>query len=130
MLRQTTDATASRFSSDGGVAGAANTINLSNFAVFAGRLTVVAKVIGTTDAAVWMLDVAALRGNGVGTTVMVLGAGASIAPTGSNGTGSAWRLAIAADTTNGGISVTATGAAATTINWSARFSNVEVVTAS
>ena len=130
LLRQTTDATGTRLTADSGAANTTNTINLPNFGAYAGRLMVTAKATGTLDAAVWVSDVLVLRGNGVGTTTMPLGAGATIAPTGSNGTGSAWRIAVAADTTNGGIAITVTGAAATIINWSARFANVEVVTAS
>jgi hypothetical protein len=130
LYRQTVDTTATRLTSGGGVPDPTNTINLPNFALCSGQLMVAAKANGSTDAAIWIVNIGALRGNGPGTTAMVLGGGASIAPTGSNGTGSAWRLALAADTTNGGIAVTGTGAAATTINWSARFANLEVVTTS
>jgi hypothetical protein len=37
-----------------------------------------------------------------------------------------WVLAITADTTNGGIAVTVTGAAATTIRWVSRIETTEV----
>ena len=130
LLRQTTDATASRLTSDNAVPSASNTINLPNFSAYAGLLIVVAKATGGTAAASWRINVSAVRGNGAGTTAVYEGAGTAIAPTASSGAGSAWRLDIAADTTNGGIAVTGTGAAATTINWSARFANAEAVTAS
>ncbi len=130
LLRQTTDATATRLTADNAVAGAANTINMPNFSTYAGTLTIAAKAAGGTAAATFRVSVSAVRGNGAGTVVVYEGAGTGILPAASNGTGSAWRLDIAADTTNGGIAVTVTGAAATTINWSARFSNVEAVTAS
>lgn len=130
LRRQTTDATATRLTADNAAPGAANTINLPNFASYAGTLTVVAKATGSTAAATWRVQVSAVRSNGAGTTVVYEGAGTTIAPSASNGTGSAWRLDIAADTTNGGIAVTVTGAAATTINHSARFANVEAVTVS
>ncbi len=130
LLRQTTDATATRLTADGAVAGAANTINMPNFSTYAGTLTIAAKAVGSTAAATFRVSVSAVRGNGAGTVVVYEGAGTGILPAASNGTGSAWRLDIAADTTNGGIAVTVTGAAATTITWSARFSNVEAVTAS
>jgi hypothetical protein len=71
-----------------------------------------------------------VRGNGAGTILLYEGAGTAILPTASSGTGSAWRLDVAADTTNGAIAVNVTGAAASTINHSARFANVEAVTAS
>ncbi len=130
LFRQTTDATATRLTSSGGVAGGANTINMPNFSTYAGTLTIAAKAAGSTAAATFRVSVSAVRGNGAGTVVVYEGAGTGILPAASNGTGSAWRLDIAADTTNGGIAVTVTGAAATTITWSARFSNVEAVTAS
>lgn len=130
LMRQTTDAAATRMTADLGVAGAANSINLPNFGAYAGQMTVVAKATGSTAAATWRVNLSAVRGNGAATIALYEGAGTAIVPTASSGLGSAWRLDIAADTTNGGIAVTATGAAATTINWSARFANVEAVTLS
>jgi hypothetical protein len=130
LVRQTTNATATRLTADNTGASTTNTINLPNFASYAGLLIVTAKATGTTDAATWRVNVSALRGSGVGTLVVYEGAATAIAPTASNGTGSTWRLDIAADTTNGGIAVTGTGAAGTTIVWSARFANVESTTAS
>ncbi len=130
LLRQTIDATATRLTADNAAPSAANTINLPNFAAYSGTLTVVAKATGSNAAATWRVNVSAVRGNGVATTALYEGAGTAIAPTASSGTGSAWRLDVAADTINGGIAVTVTGAAATTINHSARFANVEATTAS
>lgn len=130
LRKQTTDATISRLTADAGAAGAANTINLPNFGIFAGRLIVVAKQAGAVNAAVWRIDLAAARGNGAGTVVLIEGASAAVAPTASTGTVTGWVLTVAADTTNGGIAVSGTGAAATTINWVARFLDVEAVTAS
>jgi hypothetical protein len=130
LLRQTTDAAAARLTADGSAASASNTVNMPNFSAYAGILIVVAKATGSTAAASWRVNVSAVRGNGVATVALYEGAGSALAPTASSGTGSAWRLDIAADTTNGGIALTVTGAAATTINWSARFADVEAVTAS
>ncbi|WPB84717.1 glycosyl hydrolase family 28-related protein [Sediminicoccus rosea] len=130
LCRQTTDATATRLTSDNAAQGATNQIILPNFSSYAGTLTVVAKATGSTAAATWRLNVSAVRGNGAATTTLYEGAGSAIAPTASSGTGSAWRLDVGADTANGGIAVTVTGAAATTINHSARFANVEATTAS
>ncbi len=130
LLRQTTDATATRLTADSAAAGTANSLNLPNFGAYAGILTVVGKATGSTAAATWRITVSAVRGNGAGTVAVFEGAGTAILPTASNGTGSSWRLDVAADTTNGGIAVTVTGSAATTINWSARFADIEAVTAS
>lgn len=130
LSAQTTDATATRLTSGTGAAATTNTINLPNFAAYTGRLQVIGKATGTTDAAVWHVDVSALRGNGVATTALFQGASVALLPTASNGTGSVWRLDIAADTTTGGIAVTVTGALATTINWSASYIGPQVTTAS
>jgi len=130
LLRQTTDATATRLTSDNLAPGATNQIILPNFASYTGRLTVTAKAAGGTAAAAWNIDVSAVRGNGPATTVIFQGGGAAILPTASNGLGSAWRLEVAPDFPNGAIAVNGIGAAATTINWSARFANVEVATVS
>lgn len=129
--KQTTDATATRLTANNsGLLGITNTFNLPDFSAYTGRLLVVGKQVGGTAVAAWNIDVGLLRGSGVGTVVMYQGSGAAIVPTASNGTGSAWRLDLAADTTNGGMSVTVTGAAATTINWNARLMAAEIVTAS
>jgi len=127
---QTTAATPARITANTGAASTVNTINLPDFGAYAGVLTVVAKAQGSTASATWRVNVSAVRGNGVATTALYEGAGSAIVPTASSGLGSAWRLDIAADTTNGGIAVTGIGAAATTVTWSARYSNVEAVSAS
>lgn len=130
LLRLTSDATPTRLTSDGNTPSAANTVNLPNFAAYSGTLTVVAKATGSTAAATWRVNISAVRGNGVATVALYEGGATALVPTASSGAGSAWRLDVAADTTNGGIALTGTGAAATTINWSARFANVEATTAS
>lgn len=127
LRRSTTDATVTRLTADNGAASSANTLNLPNFGRYAGHLTVVAGAAGGTDSATWRINLAAVRGNGAGTVVVFEGAGASVAPTASQGSGSAWRLTVAADTVNGGIAVSGTGAAATTIHWVARFGDTETV---
>jgi hypothetical protein len=130
LLRQTTDATATRLTSDNAALGAANQIILPNFGRYAGLLEVTAGAQGSLNSASWFIQVAARRGANAAATVVYGGGGTAIAPTFSEGAGSAWRLDITADTTNGGIAVTVTGAVATTIIWSARFANVEAVPAS
>lgn len=128
LRRQTTDATPTRVTADNTAASTINTINLPNFSAYAGVIIISAKAAGGTDAAFWIRFIGAVRGaNAASTTIM---AGFTSLPTASNGTGSVWVADVAADTTNGGIAVTVTGAAATTINWTARFVSAESVTAS
>jgi hypothetical protein len=132
LRRQTTDATATRLTADNAVAGAANTINLANFSAIAGRLVVRARAAGGINrSATWFIDVSATRDANAASTLIEGGGGALIVPTHSRGTGSAWRLTVAADTTNGGIAVTGeSGGDVITINWVARYSAVQVATAS
>jgi hypothetical protein len=131
LRRQTTDATVTRVTADGGGASGGNTLNLPAFGAFFGRLRVVSKLTGGTDAAVWDVAVAAVRGATGASLVIFLGAGASLPPTASNGTSAPnWRLTIATDTLNGGIAISITGAALSTINTVATFDSTETVTAS
>ncbi|MEI7464019.1 MAG: glycosyl hydrolase family 28-related protein [Burkholderiales bacterium] len=131
LRRQTTDATTTRVTADAGNAGSANTLNLPSNGAFFGRLRVISKMQGSTDVAVWDVVVAAVRSAVASSTVVFLGANASLAPTASNGTSAAnWRLTVAADSSNGGIAVSITGAAASTINTVATFDSTETVTVS
>jgi hypothetical protein len=131
LRRQTTDATATRLTADNAVAGTTNTINLSNFSAIGGVLIVRARAAaGANLSAAWFINLSATRDANAASTLIEGGGGTAIAPTHSRGLGSAWRIDVTADTTNGGIAVTATGAAATTINWVARFSAAEVATTS
>lgn len=130
LCRQTVDATPTRLTADNAAPSTTNQIILPNFSSCSGQLVVSAKATGTTDAATFRINLSAVRGNGVGTVVVFEGSGAAIVPTASNGTGSAWRLDVSADTTNGGVAVTFTGAAATTITVFGRYMDGEAVTAS
>jgi hypothetical protein len=86
---------------------------------------------GSTDVAVWDVVVAAVRGATAATTAVFLGANASLAPTATNGSSAPnWRLSIAADMSNGGIAISVTGAATSTINTVATFDSTETVTVS
>jgi hypothetical protein len=130
LRQQTTSATPARITANGAAAGTTNTINLRDFAAVSGLLIVTAKAQGSTAAATWRLNVSAVRGSGAASVVVYEGGLSGILPSSFNGAGSGWRLDIAADTTNGGIGITVTGAAATTINSVARFIDVETFTAS
>lgn len=130
LRRQTTDATPTRLTADNASASTTNTMNLPNFGAYGGIVIVQAKAIGSTDAATWIFNIGAVRGANAAATTLYLGPGSGVAPTGSNGTASAWRLTVAADTTNGGIAFTVTGAAATTINWDERGMTAETFTTS
>lgn len=127
LRRQTTDATATVLTSDGGGPGAANQVILPNNSSFTGRVIVTAKCAGFSEAAAWTLDFAAIRAGAANTIVLYQGAASAIVPTSSFGLGSNWRITLAADSTNGGLAITVTGEAGKTISWVARVSTTEVV---
>ncbi|MDI3309380.1 MAG: glycosyl hydrolase family 28-related protein [Acetobacteraceae bacterium] len=131
LRRQGTDATQARLTSNNLAPGANNSINLPNGGTYMVRMLVVARQVGGNadtvgDSAGWIVDALVRRGANAATTVLV-GGGASIAPTYSDAGATAWRLAVAADTANGGIAVSGTGEANKIINWVARVMSVEVV---
>jgi len=126
----TSTTTPKQLTAGNGAASGINSFNLPNFSSMAGRLVVTAKQAATTNAATWVADVAMVRGNGAGTTVLYGGAASGLAPSFSNGTVTGWSIAIAADVTNGGLAVSVTGPASVTVNWTARLVAAEVVTAS
>lgn len=83
--------------------------------------TCIAKKAGTTDIASWKLEGCIVRGTGVGSTTLVASTVTAI----SNVPG--WTLALSADTTNGGLSVTFTGVAATNIGIVCNLETSEVI---
>ena len=132
LRRQSTDASAVRVTADGGAPGSANTVNLPNNGAFLARLWIVARQVGGTagavgDSAAWDIVVLVKRGASAATTALVGGGGGAIAPTVNDAGAGAWRLAVQADTTNGGLAVSGTGEANKTINWVARILSAEVV---
>ena len=78
------------------------------------RADVIARSSSSGDVKSWETRVTVKRGANAASTAIV---GTAIATVVDADTGaSAWTLAITADTTNGGLTYTVTGAAATTIN--------------
>jgi len=141
----TSAASALRLTADTGAPGTANSLNLPNDASYAIRLHVVALQTGGTagtpgDTAAWEINLLVSRGANAASTTYVGGwavatttptvinvaAGAAIAPGPRSAGAGAWRLSVAADSTNGGLALTATGEANKTIRWVARALSVEV----
>jgi hypothetical protein len=89
-------------------------------------MTVVALKQATSDYAVWDLTYTVYRGSNNSTSALPAGNIVDVAPTESSGTGSAWRVSVSTDTTNGLIKVEVTGAAATNIRWHAAFRQTAV----
>lgn len=123
QLRElTADATATVLKSNGAAAGAANQCILPNNSAHAFTGTIVARqqAAGGTQSAAWTVSGLIRREANAASTTLV----ASTVTVISNVPG--WTLALSADTTNGGLAVTATGAAATNIKWLANIQTTEV----
>lgn len=122
LSKDTTDATATALTSDTGNASTTNQVILPNNSAYAFTGTVVARrqASGGTQSAAWKVEGLIRREGSAGTTTLVASTVTAI----SNVPG--WTLALSADTTNGGLAVTATGAAATNIRWVATIDSSEV----
>ncbi len=126
LRRQTTDATVTRLTADGGAASGSNTVNLPDASAYAFRFMVIGRDASGAGKAMWEGYGLARRDGGTGVSSVLTGTGGN--PTIAIGTSTGWVLAVTADTTNGGIAFSVTGAAATTIRWVARVQTVEVTT--
>jgi len=120
---QTTDATATVLASDSSVAGLSNQVILPNNAAYHFKGSVIANVTGAANGAAWEFSGAIMRGANAASTVLINTPSINRIAASSGAT--AWTIALTADTTNGGLAVTVTGAAATTIRWVAKLETVE-----
>ena len=123
LRARTTDATSRVLTSDGGSSGSTNDqIILPNNSAFAFHGTIVARqqAADGTACAAWKVEGLIRREGSAGTTVLVNSATTVLDNTPS------WGLALSADTTNGGLAITATGAATTDIAWNANIHTSEV----
>lgn len=121
LRASTTDATPITLTTNGGVAGSTNQIVLPNNSAYAFTGTVVARqqASGGTASAAWKVEGLIRREANAASTVLVASTVTAIDNT------PGWTLALSGDTTNGGLAVTATGAAATNIRWVATISTSE-----
>jgi hypothetical protein len=122
LRRQTTSATPTPLSSDGSTPQTYSQVTLANNSAFAFSGTIVARqsaAQGTASAA-WKVEGLIRREGSAGTTVLVNSALTVL----SNVPG--WDITLTADTTNGGLAITATGAAATNIRWVATIQTSEL----
>lgn len=121
--RQTTDATVTTLSSSSSAAGTTNQIILPNNAAFYFRGSVIANVTGGGNTKAWSFEGAIKRGaNAASTTLMQ----STLNVVASDPGAAAWDVSLFADTTNGGLQVRVTGAAATTIRWVCKIETTEV----
>jgi hypothetical protein len=122
--RQTTDATATVLASDTSAAATTNQVILPNNSAYTFQGTCIANVTGGGTTSGWKFEGVIKRGANAASTALV----AAVTPVviAQDVAAATWVLAITADTTNGGIAVTVTGAAATTIRWVAKIDTTEV----
>jgi hypothetical protein len=123
----TTDATATVLKADTSAAGTSNQCTLQNNNVISFTIEVVARNTSTGMAGRWEAKGLVRRGANASTTALV----GTPTVTLTNGDAEAWitagAITIAVNTTYGFLSVSVTGAAATTIHWMCKIKTVEVV---
>jgi len=122
--RQTTDATATVLTSNTSAATTTNQVILPNNSAYAFQGTVIAAKTAAGDTSSWKFEGAIKRGANAASTTLV----AAVTPTviAQDVGAVTWAVAVTADTTNGGIKVEVTGAAATTIRWVCKIETTEV----
>ena len=122
--RQTTDATATVLTSNTSSAATTNQVILPNNSAYTFQGTVIAAKTAAGDTSSWKFEGAIKRGANAASTALV----AAVTPLviAQDAGAVTWVVAVTADTTNGGIAVTVTGAAATTIRWVCKIETTEV----
>ena len=79
---------------------------------------------GAANGAAWSIEGAIMRGANAASTVLI--DTPSVNRVACSAGATAWVVAVTADTTNGGLAVTVTGVASTTIRWVAKLETTEV----
>ena len=121
LAQQTADATPSVLTYNTTAASTDNQVILPNKSAFAFSGTIVARQQDPgTACAAWKIEGLIRREGSAGTTVLVNSATTVLDNT------PAWGMALTADTTNGGLKIEVTGAAATNIRWVATINTSEV----
>jgi hypothetical protein len=121
--RETTDATATRLTSNTSAANTTNQVILPNNSAYFFQGQVVAGVTGAGDTKGWTVEGVIKRGANAASTVLV---GSTVMSSYGDAGAVTWVVALTADTTNGGLAVTVTGQAATTIRWVAQIRTTEM----
>jgi len=112
LAKQTTDATATVITSDGSAASSTNQVILPNNSAYFFTGEVVAGVTGGGNTKGWTIEGVIKRGANAASTTLV---GSTVTSMYADVGAATWTIALSADTTNGGLAVTFTGQASTTI---------------
>jgi hypothetical protein len=110
--RQTTDATSTILASDASAAGSTNQVILPNNSAYYFTGEVISGVTGGGNTKGWEIAGVIKRGADAASTTLV---GSTVTSLYADAGAATWTIALAADTTNGGLKVTFTGQASTTI---------------
>jgi hypothetical protein len=110
---QTTDATATALRSNTSAAGTTNQVILPNNSAYYFRGEIISGVTGGGDTKGFFIEGVIKRGANAASTALV--GTPTVTSNYADAGASAWAIAVTADTTNGGLRVTFTGQAATTI---------------
>ena len=121
---QTTDATATVLRSNSSAASGTNQVILPNNSAYYFRGEIIAGVTGAGNTKGWYVEGVIKRGAGVGTTALV--GTPSVTSLYADVGASTWAVTATADTTNGGLAITVTGQASTTIRWVAQIRTTEM----
>jgi hypothetical protein len=122
LFSDTTDATPEALTSNNAAAGTTNQVILPNNSAYAFHGTIVARQQASqgTASAAWKIEGLIRREGNAGATVLVNSATTVLDNTPD------WGMALSANTTNGGLKIEVTGAAATNIRWVATVHTSEV----
>ena len=124
LRNQTTNATATVLTSDGGAAITNNQVIMPNNSAYYFRGEVVSGVTGGGNTKGWYIEGVIKRGANAASTALV---GTPTVMSSYADVGAAtWTIAVTADTTNGGLAVTFTGQASTTIRTVAQIRTTEM----
>ena len=122
--RQTTDATATRLTSDSGSASTINQVIMPNNTAYFFTGEIISGVTGGGNTKGWTIEGVIKRGANAASTALV---GTPTVTSMYADVGAAtWAIAVTADTTNGGLAVTFTGQASTTIRTVAQIRTTEM----
>jgi hypothetical protein len=121
---QTTNATATVLRSNTSAAGTTNQVILPDNSAYYFRGEVIAGVTGAGDTKGWYIEGVIKRGAGVGTTALV--GTPSVTSLYADAGAATWTVALTANATLGGLAVTVTGVAATTIRWVCQIRTTEM----
>ena len=121
--RQTTDATATVLTSDTNAASTTNQVILPNNSAYYFKGEVIAGVTGGGNTKGFTIEGVIKRGANAAATTLV---GSTVMSAYGDAGAATWTVALAADTTNGGLRITVTGVAATTIRWVAKVETTEM----